>query len=1517
MEAQPEITQNISLLKLPMLKTEDYHLWSMRMEQYLTHTNYALWEVIIHGDSPVPEPPAVGTVVPLKTKAQKLARKNELKAKSTLLLAIPDEHILNFHSINDAKSLWEAIKIRFEGNKESKKMHKTILKQQYENFVASRSKGLDKTYDRFQKLISQLELNGEVISLEDANMKLLRSLPPAWNNITLIIRNKPDIETLSMDDLYNNLKVYDAEIKGHLSSGSNSHNVAFMSSENTSSINETVNVAHDILVAGLKEQPSASSYADDVMLSFFASQSNTSQLDNKDLEQIDTDDLKEMDLKRQVAMITMRVKKFMKRTGRNLNFDGKEPVIFDKTKVECYNFHRRGHFARECRAPRNHGNRIANNERRVVLVETHVSSLVVQDVLGYDSQLIKNEMPECEIFETESNSSVSEIDEDNNQSKDRYKVGIGYHAVPSPYIGNCMPPRADLSFTRLDDSVFKFKISETRTSVNENESIVSKSSEETREEPKTVRSTSTSTTIPKVNTAAIRPNVNAKSSYFKQHFPKRRHFNQSSAVKTNTFSRKINTTKGKNVTTGGPKAVVKAAEGKKETAVKTLAGCVWRPKIINLNNVSKDSSGSQISKRIKLIDPQGRLKHMTGNKSFLIEYQEIDGGFVAFGANPKGGKITGKGKIKTGKLDYEDVYFVKELKFIIFSVSQMCDKKNSVLFTKTECLVLSSDFKLLDESQVLLKVPRQNNMYSFNLKNIVSLGDLTCLFAKATIDESNLWHRILGHINFKTLNKLVRGNLVRGSGPEWFFDIDSLTKSMNYEPVFTGNQSNGDARDVNAGDIQGDVEEILRNDYVCQGNEIRIDSSTHAVNAASTSINTASNIIVVRSLNTNTTDSNHTNMSTLEAIGIFDVAFDDRVLGAEADTNNLDSSTVVNPIPTTRDVWTLVDLPYGKRVIGLKWVFKNKLNEKGILIRNKERLVAQGHTQEEGIDYDELFAPVARIEAIRLFLAYASFNNFIVYQMDVKSVFLYGKIKEEVYVCQPLDLRILNSQIKLKRIFRYLKGQPKLDLWYLKDSPFELEAYKDIDYAGSSLDRKSTTGGCQFLRCRLISWQCKRKQWLQTPQLRLSMLLLRVVVDSKVFLVKRIFRYLRGTVNMGLWYTKDSGFELTVFLDADYAGCKDTFKSTSGGAQFLGEKLVSWSSKKQDYTSLSTVESEYVSLSAYCAQVLWMRTQTIASAIIYLADNQKFNFLKYIFDNMVKILEGGVKFYLFPRFLQVFLDKQVEGMARHKEMYVISSHAKKIFANMRRIRAGFSGVITLLFDSMMVQATADMGDIPRKEAEVSIHKSEDEEHVLTLSSDPLPSGEDNSILNELMVICTSLQEQVLDLQEAKASQAKEITALKKKGRTNDDEIFGVDDLAREVVMDSAADPVTTVKDSAAPTTNVTKDEITMAQALAALKSVKPKVVVQEQEISTTISAAATIVMTVVPNPRAKCIVFHKQKQSQIPTVSSSKDKDKAKIIEPEVPHKKKEQMRIDEEYARKLQAEEQEAARISRAQQDE
>ncbi|GJV86596.1 ribonuclease H-like domain-containing protein [Tanacetum coccineum] len=1048
--------------------------------------NLVLLEVIVNGDAPAIASASAGNEgpIPLKT----------------------------FHGIKDAKTLWEAIKAKFRGNKESKKMQKTILKQQYEIFAASRSEGLVKPMI-------------------------------AWNNIALIMRNKSDLDTLSMDDLYNNLKVYESEIKGQ--SSSNSQNVAFVSSENTSSTNEAVNTAHEVSTASSQGQASSSTYADDVMFSFFANQSNSPQLDNEDLEQIDTDDLEEMDLKWQVAMLTMRVKRFLKKTGRNLNFNGKETVGFDKTKVECYNCHKRGHFARECRAPRNQGNRNGDAPRRIIPVETPANALVVQDgieslearivvheknkavyeedivFLKYDVQVkdisikdLKNQLEEAlkkkddlklklEKFEESSknltkliNSQISakdkaglgydsqmnesevvhsvlnsrESDVDNSLINDRFKTCKGFHAVPPPYTGNYMPSRPDLSFARLDDSVYKTKVSETETSIY-------KTSKDIIEKPKTVRpsapiiedwdtdsdnnsvfrpktdqtkpkftkinfvkfdenvksvnkenihkqvkyprksqsprekpvlnnkgrvtgqreirpvwnnvqrvnhqnklthphpkrnfvptavatklgqvpvnaakqnspraATSISTARP-VNTAAPKSKVNdalpKTYSYFKAHSPVRRAFNQKSAAKTYNLNEKVKTARVNNVTTAGPKAVVSAAVGYRENAVKSSACWIWRPTRNVIDHTSKDS-GSYMLKRFDYVDLQGRLngcsRHMTGNKSFLTDYQEIDGGFVAFGGSPKGGKI------RTGKLDFKDVYFVKELKFSVFSVSQMCDKKNSVLFTETKCLVLSPDFKLLDESQnrVLVTKPHNKTPYKLLLGRPPSISFMRSFGCSVTIlnildplgkfdekaDEGFFVGYSINSKAFKVFNTRTRkveekphiiffenNPNVAGSGPEWLFDIDLLTNSMNYEPVTTGNQT------IKNACIKDNVDAVPTQQYILlpllydspqsskdavandagkktneepthEGERNGYANSTNRDSTISLSISTAGQ-------NFNNADDLPTDplILDLEDTGIFSGAYDDEDVGAEADLNNLETTMNVSLIPTTR-----------------------------------------------------------------------------------------------------------------------------------------------------------------------------------------------------------------------------------------------------------------------------------------------------------------------------------------------------------------------------------------------------------------------------------------------------------------------------------------------------------------------------------------------------------------------------------------------------------------------------------------
>ncbi|GJT28972.1 hypothetical protein Tco_0909247, partial [Tanacetum coccineum] len=206
----------VSTIKLPILKKGEYDIWAMKMEHYLAHTDYPIWEVIQNGNGPVSittDTQGQIKVLPPRTAEEIVARERERKARTTLLMALPEDHLAKFHKMTDAKEMWDAIKSRFGGNDESKKMQKYILKQQFEGFSVSNTEGLHKGYDRFQSLLSQLEIHGAGVSTEDANQKFLRSLPSAWSQVSLIMRTKPGVDSLSFDDLYN--KKVEAKLVAH------------------------------------------------------------------------------------------------------------------------------------------------------------------------------------------------------------------------------------------------------------------------------------------------------------------------------------------------------------------------------------------------------------------------------------------------------------------------------------------------------------------------------------------------------------------------------------------------------------------------------------------------------------------------------------------------------------------------------------------------------------------------------------------------------------------------------------------------------------------------------------------------------------------------------------------------------------------------------------------------------------------------------------------------------------------------------------------------------------------------------------------------------------------------------------------------------------------------------------------------------------------------------------------------------------------------------------------------------
>nr|GEU49284.1 hypothetical protein [Tanacetum cinerariifolium] len=389
----------VAASKVSMLKPGEFEIWRMRIEQYIQMMDYALWEVIENGAT-LPKTHVVKGVTKemhITVAEEKAQRRLKVKARITLMMGIPNEHQLKFNSIKDAKQLLEAVEKRFEM--------------------------LDQTFDRLQKLVSQLELLGVKLSQEYVNQKLLTRLSPEWNTHVVVWRNKANLDTISMDYLYNNLKVYKLEVKGMSRSNLNTQNMAFLSSTNSSTngavnIIQAVNTTNGVSTASTQDKAAFSTNIDNlsdaVICAFLASQPYSPQLAHEDLEQIHSNDTEEMDLRWQMAMLTMRARSFLKKTRRKLTVNGNVTLGFDMSKVECYNCHKRGHFARECRASRNQDNKHKKSTRRSVLVETPASiALVSCDGLGgYDWSDHAEEGPNYALMAYTSLSSDSKVSND-------------------------------------------------------------------------------------------------------------------------------------------------------------------------------------------------------------------------------------------------------------------------------------------------------------------------------------------------------------------------------------------------------------------------------------------------------------------------------------------------------------------------------------------------------------------------------------------------------------------------------------------------------------------------------------------------------------------------------------------------------------------------------------------------------------------------------------------------------------------------------------------------------------------------------------------------------------------------------------------------------------------------------------------------------------------------------------------------------------------------------------------------
>ncbi|GJR73486.1 putative ribonuclease H-like domain-containing protein [Tanacetum coccineum] len=795
-----------------------------------------------------------------------------------------------------------------------------------------------------------------------------------------------------------------------------------------------------------------------------------------------------------------------------------------------------------------------------------------------------------------------------------------------------------------------------------------------------------------------------------------------------------------------------------------------------ISNIFKKGYSQLKEYKEKGVIDSGYSRHMTGNKCYLTEYEDIDGGFVSFEDGK--GRVSGKGKQHKASCKTKLVNSISKLLHMLH-MDLFGPTNVKSLMKKSYCLVVTDDFSRfswgIKREFSVARTPQQNGVAERKNRTLIEAARTmlvdsklpTTFWAEAVNTACYVLNRVLvikphnktpyelihgrtplidfmkpfgcpvtilntrenlGKLDrkadegffvgyfvvskamrvFNKRTKIVEETLnirflenipnVTGNGPDWLFDVDSLTISMNYVPVVTGNQTNGiagtrdnivisqaekktepeqefiliplcitdplisqgpkdgeeDSRmkptevDVNgASDKDGEDDQATRSKFerlLQQEKHTVHPNSTNSINTVSTPISTPRPYVP--------------NVFSIDDTSIFGNAYDDEDVGAEADLNNLETTMNASTILTTRiekdhpkdqiirDLtstiqtmrMTKISNEHAMKVIQAledpSWIeamqeellqFQlQKKDERGIVIRNKARLVAQGYTQEEGIDYDEVFAPVARIEAIRLFLAYASFMGFIVYQMDVKSAFLYGTIEEEVYVCQPpgfedpqfpdkvykvekalyglhqaprawyetLSTYLIENGFRRGTIDKTLfikkdKGDILLVQVYVDDIIFgstkkslcdEFEASTPMepnkalvkDEEADSVDvhlYRSMIGSLMYLtasRPDITFAVCACARFQVTPK------------TSHLHAVKRIFRYLKGQPKLGLWYPRDSPFDLEAFSDSDYAGASLDRKSTTGGCQFLGKRLISWQCKKQTIVANSTTEAEYV-----------------------------------------------------------------------------------------------------------------------------------------------------------------------------------------------------------------------------------------------------------------------------------------------------------------------------------------------------
>nr|GEU53034.1 integrase, catalytic region, zinc finger, CCHC-type, peptidase aspartic, catalytic [Tanacetum cinerariifolium] len=928
-------------------------------------------------------------------------RRNDVKARTTLLLALPDEHQLRFSKYETVQELWEAILKTFGGNEATKKTKKNQLKQQYGNFKAEGSETLEQTFNRLHVIVSPLEFMNVEIKQDDL--------------YTIVWRNRDDLNTMSLDDVG----------KGEV---------------HTTSV-----LTASIQVSTASTDVAATSLSHDTVCAYIASQSNGSQIKYEDITQIDEDDIEEMDIKWNMALLSMRADRFWKKTDKKITIQRSEATypIFLSTSLMMDDM---SHLVKE-------------KERLL-----HKASCKTKLVNSISKPLYTLHM---DLFGPTSVSSLNHkwycLVVTDDFSKFTCTFFLRTKDETSSILWNFITEIENLKDLKVKiiwcDNEGEFKNKE----MNE---LCTK---------KGIR----------------REFINARTSQ-QNRVAERRNRTLIKAAKTMLADAKL-------LVTFWAEAVNTACYVQN----RVLVNKNYVPVVV-AGTSSTNISGTKDVASQAVKNDVSPLRYIALSNWFHDAHMETRNSDGCNTDDPESNGIsnpTATSKVPSAEQEEPAASLTMETEIPTVSSS-----------VPTVCLDISSD--------------------SSNDARIISKGDFS---QKETPSLSNTL----------TLSNRFEDTFGKEA------DLSNMETSIPVSPTSTFRIH----KDHPKSQIIGLVDTPVQTKHKFKEMEEKSFIATiyHKTNPELLQFCLFSCFL-----------------SQEEPKKIFDALKD--TSWVEAMQEELLQFKIL--------VCFLVDCPKGVRPIGTKWILKNKKDERGIMIRNKAKLVAQGYTQEEGIDYEEVFAPVERIEAIRLFLAYSSFMGFTVYQMDVKSAFLYGTIDEEL--CREFEALMhekfqMSAMGELNFFLDVRSANTPMDKenpWG-KDGPnkdVELHLYRSM--IGSLMYLTASRLDIMFVVCACVRYQV-------TPK------------ECHLHDVKRIFRYLKGHPKLGLWYPKDSPFDLVAYSDSDYGGATQDRKSTTGGCQFLGIRLIAWQCKKQTIVATSTTEAEYVVATSGCGQVLWIQNQML------------------------------------------------------------------------------------------------------------------------------------------------------------------------------------------------------------------------------------------------------------------------------------------------------------------------------------